>query len=173
MSTVALLGNVSIAGAIPMLNTLSASLLAELQADLTAQASITANLQASLNMDLSAMLAAAASIQLSGAANIDVSIALPSLSVGLNADLAASLALSASIKAKLDILMGFTSLFATAGVRVFGYNGQVQEFGSVFTNYLGTGGNTGGMALTDQSYAIVMMTNSAATFTAMGQVVLA
>jgi len=90
--------------------------------------------------------------------SIDAQIAI------IQARVAALLAIIASINANLQIVINTKSLLDAAGLFVYIYNGQVDQFGPEFTTEL-SGGVGGGP--TQQCNAMVMLTTTPATWTAL------
>jgi hypothetical protein len=74
-----------------------------------------------------------------------------------------------SIDAQLSIILDFQALLVGAGVHVYAYNGEVQDFGAELDAEIGTG-LPGGLGPAEDVDALVLVTNIPATWAAMSQV---
>lgn len=106
------------------------------------------------------------SLTTSIAANLTTSIGLgitpPSISAQMSASLDAQATLSAlsvAANAQLSILLNLAALLATAGVRLFAFSGNAETLGGELTTALSGDGNP--------AHALVLLTESGATWTAM------
>jgi hypothetical protein len=92
-----------------------------------------------------------------------IGVVVPSLSV----QLAILAAMKASLQASLDLLLGFRSLLAAAGIHVYSYDGSGAGLGPQVTAALADGlpgGGGGG----EHINALILATSIGATWTAMG-----
>lgn len=133
--------------------------------DITAQLALAASFEAEVNLDMNAQIDIALAIIAQLEAALLLGLTAPSLSlqasiaVDISADLTVKLGL---LNAQLSLALGFG--FAAAGVRVLTFDGAQDDFGSELAAELG--------ADTSQAYAVVLLTQVSATWTAMEGVLL-
>lgn len=122
-------------------------------------------------VDFVAQLALANSIVASVQAGITAGLTPPSLSVQvalIGAQIAALEAAALSINAQLSIILDFQALLSAAGIFAYAYDGDVADLGDELDAEIGAG--VGGGLGTDHSNALVLLTSTGATWTAMGQI---
>lgn len=124
-----------------------------------------------LPVDFAAQLALAQSMVASVQASITLGLAPPSIALqlaivaALIADIAAAIA---SISVQLGIVVDFQALMGTAGIHAYAYAGQTQNLGAEMAVELAGGVPAG--APTDAANALILVTTTPATWTAMGDV---
>jgi hypothetical protein len=171
--SVTYLGSLSIGDALPGAVAVAAAgvagiglALPDIQARLAALASFSP-----LPVDFAAQLALALQMVASVQTSIALGLSPPSIALQIAIIAALVLELEAAIVAisvQLDIVLDFQALLGAAGIHAYAYAGQVQDLGSEMATEL-AGGVPGG-APTDASNALVLVTTTPATWTAMGQI---
>lgn len=122
-------------------------------------------------VDFVAQLALANSIVASIQAGISGGLTPPSIAAqiaiigALIADLTAAVV---TINAQLSIILDFQGLLSAAGIFAYAYDGDVQDLGDELDAEIG--GGVGGGSPTDHCNALVLVTSTGATWTAMGQI---
>lgn len=135
--------------------------------DITAQLALAASFEAEISLDINAQIDIALSIIAQLQASLALGLTAPSLSlqasiaVDISADLSIKLGL---LNAQLSLALGFGVFFAEAGVRVLVFDGAQDDFGSELAAELG--------ADTSQAWAVVLLTQASAAWTAMEGVLL-
>lgn len=145
------LGTASIAVAVP------AADVAAFMAAADANAQLTALLDFSPQVNLS--YAAQLDLLASMVANVEAAIAAGLTPPGLSAQVSAAAALSATLSANLAIIAAIQTALATGDLRLLAYSGPQDDFGSELSTELG--------ASTTSCNALVLLTTSGATWTAM------
>ena len=154
MSLVAV-GEMSVGAAVPAGVELAAI------ADATAGAQLTALAGFNVSVDLGGL---SADLLLAGqiAAGIQAAITAGLTPPSVQAQLDIVAALKAELEALLAIVANLVGLFATAGVKVYAWDGTASALGAALTSELAGDGN--------HSNALILLTEIGATWTAMGSV---
>lgn len=163
--TVADLGTMTLGAAIPAGLSLVAAV--ELSVgiaapDITAQLALAVGFEAQASLDMNAQIDIALAIIAQLEAAITLGITAPSLSLqaSIAVDVSADLSLKlGTLNAQLSLALGLGLLFAEAGVRVLTFDGAQNDFGAELTTELG--GDT------SQAWAVVLLTQASAAWTAM------
>lgn len=126
---------------------------------------------APLPVDFTAQLALAEQMVASVTLGISLGIPVPSIAAqiaAIAALVADLLAAVASINASLEIVVAFQALLGAAGIHAYAYTGVTAGLGADLTTELAGGVPGGGP--TDAANALVLITTTPATWTAMGEV---
>jgi len=148
------LGSVSIGAVIPAGVTLGGLAAADVQGQLAALATFTPQ----VSLSFAAQLEIATRILANIEACIAAGLTPPSLSVQVDMCIAAV----AALNAKLTLILGITSLFATAGVHLFVFEGAQNNLGSELSTALGVSPNS--------AHALAIVTQDPTCWTAMGNI---
>lgn len=171
--TTTYVGELSIGGAVPGAAAAAVAGAAGINAALPDIVARLAALQAFAPLDVSfaAQLALAQQMVTSVQAAITAGIAAPSIAsqiAQIAALIAELLAAVSAIAAQLTLITDFQATLGAAGVHVYAYAGQVDDLGSEMSAEL-SGGVPGG-GPTDSAHALILITTTPATWTAMAQV---
>lgn len=150
-------GNLTLAGLIPTSFALFASLDAYIQGELTGQLHMQANLSI-LPPSISATITIAENIL----ADLQAAIALSPPSISLSASLSAQIGILEAFIATLQAIL----VLSGGSIDVWTWSGPVNGLGPALTGALAGGAPSGGLP-TDPSNALVLLTRSPATWTAM------
>lgn len=166
-------GELTIGGALPGANAAAIAAVAGINGALPDILARIAALKAfaPLNVSIGAQLALAQSL----VANIQTSIALGVAPPSIAAQIAAIAALLAdlltmleSVNVQLDIVLGFQSLLAAAGIHAYAFSGTSGALGGELATELASG--TPGGSPTDPANAVALVTTSPAAWAALSQV---
>lgn len=117
-----------------------------------------------IRASISAAIAAGADL----AAQLSAAIAaVARIQANIQAEITAQLALIADLQAQLSITLGLGDLFLSAGVRVYTYDGELENLGSEATAYL-AGSGADGMA--GAVKGVIILTDVPASAAALGLV---
>jgi hypothetical protein len=104
-------------------------------------------------------------------ASITLGLPVPSIAAQLAAVaalIAELTATAASISAQLGVVVDFQALLSAAGIFAYAYDGDVADLGDELDAEIGAG--VGGGAGTDHCNALVLLTSTGPTWTAMGDI---
>jgi hypothetical protein len=153
-------GSLFLSAAVPVVATVFATALADLEARIAAlQAALPSFTPPTVQLQLAQSIVA----------SIEQSIALGIVPPSIDLQIGLFLAQIVELEAALGVVLDIKGLFAAAGVHVYVYDGDANDFGGELTTEL-AGGFPGGSGPTEHTNAIVFATTSGATWTAMAQV---